>query len=81
MQVKHTLTMVAKCPVDSKPDRYTVEVTSDRVIKVEDILDACKGYEVKAAYQEQITVELARTLNCEVKTVGFHSGVKTEVVA
>ena len=81
MQVTHSLTIKARCPVDHKIDVYIVEVTSSVVVKVEDILAEADKFKSREIFQEDLTEQLARALGCTVKTVGYHSGVKTEVVA
>lgn len=81
MRVTHTLTIIAKCPVDQRPDTYDVEITASRVIKVEDILDAAKRFAEIEIFQEDLTTQLARELGATVKTVGYHSTVRTEVIA
>lgn len=71
----------AACPMDGKPDIYEATFTSEETIKCEDILEAIAPYAVEKAFQEQITADLARKLRCKVQTVGYHSGIKTTVVA
>lgn len=79
MRVTYSLTIEAKCPIDNEPDAYECEITSTRTIPVEEILDAVK--ELPKAFQEDVTVALARKLGATVQTIGWHSGIKTEVVA
>lgn len=81
MRVTHTLTVAAVCPVDGLPDVYEATVTAERVVKVEDILKIAASFARRKVYQEQVTSEMARKLGCSVRTVGYHSGVKTEVEA
>jgi hypothetical protein len=82
MRAKHHLTVTAICPVnDTLTDVYEVTVEADRILKVEDILAAAKPFSDKKIYQEDLTNELARKLNATVRTVGYHSGVRTEVEA
>lgn len=80
MRVTHSLQITAICPVDEKPDVYECIITAKRVIKVEDILAAASDVKSMKAYQEDICQELHRRLACEVRLVGYHSGVRTEVV-
>lgn len=80
MQVTHSLQITAICPVDDKPDVYECVITAKRVIKVEDILAATNEIKTMKAYQEDICQALHRKLACEVRLVGHHSGVRTEVV-
>jgi len=79
MRVAYSLTIEAECPIDNELDAYECEITSTRTIPVEVILDAVK--DLPKAFQEDITVHLARKLMAEVTTIGWHSGVKTVVVA
>lgn len=80
MRVTHTLEVTAACPADGKLDVYECVVTARRVIPVEDILKAAADVREARAYQEDICQELHRRLACEVRLVGYHSGVRTEVV-
>ena len=81
MQCKYEVRIEAACPVDEKPDVYEATFESHDTIRCEDILMAVGKYATEKAYQEVITADLARTLRCRVTTVGYHSGVKTTVVA
>lgn len=81
MLCRYEVTIRAACPVDEAGDVYDCVIESPAIVKVEDILDAVAAYQKRPAFQEDITSDLARTLRCKVTTVGFHSGVKTTVVA
>lgn len=81
MQCRYETRIVAACPVDSKPDVYDATFESDDTIRCEDILNAIGKFATEKAYQESITSDLARELRCKVTTVGYHSGVKTTVIA
>lgn len=81
MRCTYETRIVAACPVDAKPDVYDATFESDDTIRCEDIIAAIGKYATEKAFQEVITVELARELRCRVTTVGYHSGVKTTVVA
>lgn len=81
MICKYETRIVAACPVDDKPDVYEATFESEDTIRCEDILAAVGKYATERAYQEVITADLARALRCRVTTVGYHSGVKTTVVA
>lgn len=81
MICRYETRIVALCPVDSKPDVYEATFESDDTIRCEDILAAIGKWATEAAYQEQITADLARSLRCKVTTIGYHSGVKTTVIA
>lgn len=81
MRAKHTLQIEAKCPVNNKTDKYTLEVTTNRLVKVEDIMAIVKEEASgDAVFQEELTEQLAFRLKCKVKTTGTHSGVETIVV-
>ena len=80
MQVKHTLQAHAICPVDKKKDTYELIVETSSVIPVEKILEKVEQLKDETMYQEDLTVELARHLCVKVTTIGYHSGVKSEVV-
>jgi NADPH-dependent 7-cyano-7-deazaguanine reductase QueF len=80
MKVEHTLEVVALCPVDGKPDVYTLTVRASRVVKVEEILSAAAKCSAERMFQEDLTQRVHRELACEVETVGYHSGVRTRVV-
>tara|TARA_R100001129_G_scaffold181505_1_gene160882 strand:- start:476 stop:718 length:243 start_codon:yes stop_codon:yes gene_type:complete len=75
MLVKYSLEMPASCPVDNLADLYEVEITSTKVIPVEDILMAVETINQKD-FQENITLALSREIPAKVKTTGYHSGVK-----
>lgn len=77
----YSLTIRCACPVDDLPDVYQVVFESTATIKVEDIIEAVGQFEVRKLFQEDLTASLARTIGCKVTTSGFHSGVKTTVVA
>lgn len=81
MICRYETEIVAACPVDSKPDVYAATFESGDTIRCEDIIAAIGRYATEKAYQEAITANLARDLRCKVTTVGYHSGVKTTVIA
>jgi len=80
MNVTHSLQITAFCPVDNKPDVYECVITAKRVIAVEDILKAAHDFSSMKVYQEELCQELHRRLACQVRLVGHHSGVRTDVV-
>jgi heterodisulfide reductase subunit C len=80
MKVEHTLEVTATCPIDDRPDVYRCTIRARRVITVESILDAVRRVGDRKLYQEELTQELHRAINCEVETIGWHSGVRTRVV-
>lgn len=76
MITTHELRICLRCPVDDAFDIYDVTVETTELVRVEDILLAVKHLPEKS-FQEVITKELAAKLACRVKTVCYHSGVKT----
>lgn len=81
MLCRYEVTIQAACPVDDAGDVYACVIESPAFVKVEDIIEAVEQYKKEKRYQEEITADLARHLRCRVTTVGFHSGIKTTVVA
>lgn len=79
MKIRHTLLVTAICPVDDLPDVYETSVETGRVINVETILEVAASFSERKIYQEDLTQEMARRLAATVSTVGYHSGVRTEV--
>ena len=64
-----------------RPDVYEAVFEAPRTIAVEAIIAAISRYGERRMFQEDITAELARELRCRVTTVGYHSGIKTTVLA
>jgi GTP cyclohydrolase I len=81
VRTTHSLTVSALCPKDGLPDIYAVTVTTERVVAVEDILKVSHGFARRKIYQEDLTKEMARKLGVTVKSLGYHSGVRTECEA
>jgi hypothetical protein len=81
MICRYSLTIKCACPVDELSDVYEAEFESAATIKVEDILEAVRPFEAGQMFQEDLTASIARTLGCKVTTTGYHSGVKTVVIA
>lgn len=81
MRCRYETFVRASCPVDDRADVYQATFESDRTIPVEDILKAVVACEGVKKFQEDIALDLARDLKCQVTLVGHHSGVKTTVVA
>ncbi len=80
MYVEHELEIVCKCPVNGLTDIYAAVVRCNRVVQVEDILEAVEHATKEACFQEHHTEALSRKLGCQVETTGRHSGVKTRCV-
>ena len=81
MIARHSLQVVARCPVDGAVDIYQVTVETDRTIFVETILAEVARVTAEPMTQEILTDTLSAALRAKVTSVGFHSGVRTEVVA
>lgn len=81
--------VVARCPVDSGVDRYTVEIriaSEGQSVECESLQDYLDTFLEVEASQEEVTGAiddaLARTLpnaHYSLTVTGEHSGVKTEV--
>jgi hypothetical protein len=81
MIVTHRLEIRATCPVDQSPDVYQATITTRRLIPVESILAQIDTLTAEPIFQEELTLRLAAAIGAEVRTLGQHSGVTTEVVA
>ncbi len=79
MNTTHQLTVRRRCPVDDAYDVYEVTIETYKMIEVERILGAIAALPEKL-FQEDLTQQLATALGCTVRTVGYHSGVKTTCV-
>jgi len=77
VKVVHTLKVRGICPVDQLPDEYTVRVVTRRVIPVEEILAQVEKLTKEPIFQEDLTQKLHRALACTVRSIGYHSGVRT----
>lgn len=80
MKVEHTLTMQAKCPANEATDVYDVTFRMDKILQVEILIGHVGQMRGVKLFQEEITQSLADRFECEVESVGMHSGVKTRVV-
>ena len=76
MLVTHEIQVYGRCPVDGQSDTYDVTVTTRKIIKVEDIIEAINSIQWPV-FQEEMTQQLADRLGCRVRSVGYHSGIKT----
>ena len=76
MLVTHEVQVYGRCPVDGKSDSYDVTVTTRKLIRVEDIISAIDAIEWPV-FQEEMTQQLADKLGCHVRSIGYHSGIKT----
>lgn len=77
MTTEHVLTVRCNCPVDNIKDEYETTVTTDRLIKVEDLLAVAAEFAEQTMFQEDLTQLLAARFAATVTTVGLHSWVKT----
>lgn len=80
MKVIHELSFDRRCPINDGFDHYDLVIETNRLITVEDILEAIDELPEKV-FQEVITERLAARLKCRVTTTGHHSGVKTTCTA
>jgi hypothetical protein len=80
MRVTYSLQISATCPVDDTMDIYECSVVAERVIPAEQILAVTKEASNMKKYQEEICRFIAAQLQAEVTLLGYHSGVRTEVV-
>jgi hypothetical protein len=76
MMITHEVKVYGHCPVDGKNDFYDVTISTMQFLKVEDILLAINGLNWPL-FQETMTQQLADVLGCHVRSVGYHSGIKT----
>lgn len=74
MIIHHCFQLRAKCPVNAVDDVYDVTITTDRVVKVEDILAEARRIASEPRFQEVITELLACKFRVTVETVGAHMG-------
>ncbi|TWU19874.1 hypothetical protein [Allorhodopirellula heiligendammensis] len=70
----HETTIHGRCPINSVWDYYTLRVTTDRFVRVEDIEEMADLVRGKAMCQEDIAKELRTTLpaHCTVEVIGRH---------
>jgi hypothetical protein len=76
MIVTHEIQVYGRCPVDGKSDSYDVTITTMKIIKVEYIIAVVDAIEWPV-FQEEMTQQLADRLGCRVRSIGYHSGIKT----
>ena len=71
---KHTTTIHGKCPLNGRWDYYTLTVTTDDFLRVEELEEICDFVRGKAMSQEEIADELSRTLppHCTIEMTGRH---------
>lgn len=81
MKVVYELSVECGCPVDDKGDVYQCFLTSTKPIPVEHILLVVEVYKNTKMFQEHLAESLSRDLFCEVKLIGYHSGIKVTVSA
>lgn len=90
MRAVHSLTITAKCPMNGQRDFYelTVEVPAHVTLPVEELLKEAERFVNTAIFQENLTKciasaarETAKSESIKVRTVGYHTGVRTEVTA
>lgn len=80
MRVEHSLTVIARCPVNNARDVYEATFRVSCLVPVENIVKHCLEYQDRKLFQEELTQLLAETFHCEVETHGQHGEVRTKVV-
>ena len=81
MKICHKIEVVCLCPSDRLGDVYQCEIHTERVIKVEDIIELVDSLKEKSLYQEDLAEFLRRELKAKVVLRGTHYGrIATEVV-
>lgn len=74
----HRTTIVAQCP-HGGVDVYQAEFHAEgRTVTVESIQTVIDAVVRNPGYQEDLTRQLAQTLNCKVVTLGSHGRFQTE---
>lgn len=78
MRNTYEIEVRAQCPVNATDtDRYEFTITSESMIQVESIIDFFTTNAGHAEiFQEELTRRAAVTLGAQVRSVGWHSGVK-----
>ena len=77
MTVKHTTSLICKCPVNGGTDVYEVEFELDRTMPVETLQAAIDNATGKTLFQEDATQLLAAATGTKVRTVGIHGHFRT----
>lgn len=80
MRVTHTFHLVCRCPVNSEPDVYQVEVEVDRLLPCENLLAVAEEWKGETAFQEEVTRALANVFKAKVTTRGTHCGGRVQTV-
>jgi hypothetical protein len=82
MNCKYEVTVRAICPIHKVQDTYDVTVESPHEIIVESILEFVAALATVEETQENLTDTIASKFpGTQITSVGYHSGVKTTVVA
>ncbi len=81
MLCRYEMKLTAVCPIHKVLDHYDLTVESPHQIFVEEIIAFAKECEGKEQTQEQITATIAARFTATITTIGYHSGVKTTVIA
>jgi len=78
LQVTHEFEMTSTCPMNGREDRYSVILTTDKFVAVEDILQFAEEFRHVKVFQENITMELSKHFDAKVVTTGLHGNVRTK---
>jgi len=81
MQIEYNFRVDCGCPVDYLPDFYEVTLLTTKTIPAEKILEVVKSFSSEYMFQEDLTQKLQRLFNCNVVSLGSHSGIITKVTA
>ncbi len=82
MLCRYELKLRAICPIHDCDDVYDLIVESAHCIYVEELLKFVAECRTRKETQEEITESLAKQWpNCRITTIGYHSNVKTTVIA
>lgn len=82
MICRYELKLQAICPIHQCEDHYDITVESAECVYVERLLEFAAECSGRKETQEAITASWAKKFpNCRITTVGYHSNVKTTVIA
>lgn len=82
MLCRYETTLHAICPIHKVRDTYQVTIESPHCVMVEDLLAFVAKASGVEETQEDITASFARAFpGCAITSTGYHSGVRTTVIA
>ena len=71
----YTLNHQCSCPLGGLEDYYTIKISSQRIVLVEQILKVLKNAPAKI-FQEDLADYLRCALGAEIEITGYHHGIK-----